>query len=99
MASLQKTNSTFRNGIESLEARRMLAANLPEGFEERRLLTGLDEPTAMTFAPDGRIFVTEKGGDVRVVKNGKLLDEPALSIRVDTYFERGLDGIVLDPDF
>ena len=99
MASKQNTNDTFRNGIESLEARRMLAANLPEGFEERRLLTGLDEPTAMTFASDGRIFVTEKGGDVRVVKNGKLLDEPALSIRVDTYFERGLDGIVLDPDF
>ena len=77
----------------------MLAANLPDGFEERLLLGGLDEPTAMTFAPDGRIFVTEKAGDVRVVKNGKLLNGPALSLRVDTYFERGLDGIVLDPDF
>jgi glucose/arabinose dehydrogenase len=90
-------NDTTR--IEPLEPRQMLAANLPDGFEEQRIITGLDEPTAMAFAPDGRILVTEKSGDVRVVKNGNLLSTPALSLRVDTYFERGLDGIVLDPEF
>ena len=46
------------------------AAALPEGFGQRQVVDGLNNPTAMAFAPDGRLFVTEQGGSVRVVKDG-----------------------------
>ena len=48
-------------------------ATLPTGFTETILTSSLAEPTAMTLAPDGRIFVCEQGGALRVVKNGALL--------------------------
>ena len=49
------------------------AATLPTGFAETQVATGLAAPTAMAFAPDGRLFVTEQGGQLRVIKNGALL--------------------------
>ncbi|MBK7869282.1 MAG: PQQ-dependent sugar dehydrogenase [Saprospiraceae bacterium] len=53
----------------------------------------------MTIAPDGRIFITEKSGKVRIIRDGKLLENPFLTISVDNFNERGLGGIALDPDF
>src|SRR4051812_43475295 len=55
----------------------------------------------MAVAPDGRIFICEQAGKLRVVQKGKLLPEPAvdLSSRLDAYWERGLIGIALDPEF
>ena len=49
------------------------AATLPSGFAETQVATGLASPTAMTFAPDGRLFVAEQTGRLRVIKNGSLL--------------------------
>ena len=60
------------------------AATLPAGFSETRVATGLLSPTAMAIAPDGRVFVTEKGGALRVVKNNALLPEPFLTVSVNT---------------
>ncbi|MBK8557856.1 MAG: PQQ-dependent sugar dehydrogenase [Lewinellaceae bacterium] len=74
------------------------AAILPPGFIEVPLATGLD-PTGMTQAPDGRIFIIEKYGAVRVVENGVLLPDPMVLLNVDNYNERGLSGITLHPDF
>ncbi len=73
-------------------------AQLPEGFAQVRVAEQLD-PTAMTMAPDGRIFITEKSGNVRIVRDGQLLADPFFTIAVDNFNERGLGGIVLDPDF
>jgi glucose/arabinose dehydrogenase len=53
----------------------------------------------MAFAPDGRLFVAEKDGDVRIIKQGALLGTPFLSVNTDVCCERGLLGITLDPDF
>jgi len=74
------------------------AAVLPPGFVEVPLATGLD-PTAMALAPDGRIFIAEKYGAVRIVENGQLLPDPFVQLNVDNYNERGLSGIAFDPDF
>ena len=68
-------------------------------FVNSKLADGLNFPTAMAFAPDGRLFVTELGGNVRIIKDGVLLDTPFLSVSPDTCCERGLLGIALDPDF
>ena len=53
----------------------------------------------MAFAPDGRLFVNEQGGDLRVIKNGTLLEEPFLTVSVNSFTERGLNGIAFDPEF
>jgi glucose/arabinose dehydrogenase len=76
------------------------AANLPPGFIETQVGSNLSGvPTAMAFAPDGRLFVCLQGGQVRVIKNGVLLSAPFLSITVDSAGERGLLGIAFDPNF
>jgi glucose/arabinose dehydrogenase len=75
------------------------AATLPTGFSETRVAAGLASPTAMAVAPDGRVFVAEKGGTLRVVKNNVLLAQPFLSVSVNTASERGLLGIAFDPDY
>jgi glucose/arabinose dehydrogenase len=53
----------------------------------------------MAFAPDGRLFVCEQGGRLRVIKNGVLLSTPFLTVSTDSSGERGLLGIAFDPDF
>ena len=53
----------------------------------------------MAVAPDGRIFVCEQTGTLRVVKDGTLLPEPFVTLDVDSSWERGLIGVTLDPDF
>ena len=62
--------------------------------------TGLEIPWALAFAPDGRLFVTERPGRVRIVQNGTLLQEPALTISdVFTRDESGILGLALHPSF
>jgi glucose/arabinose dehydrogenase len=75
------------------------AATLPSGFTEAGLTGTLSNPTAMTMAPDGRLFVCLQGGSLRVVKNGALLTTPFLTLSVDSSGERGLLGVAIDPDF
>ena len=75
------------------------AATLPSGFSETRVASGLSSPTAMAVAPDGRVFVTQKGGALRVVRNNALLSTPFLTVSVNTVGERGLLGVAFDPDF
>jgi uncharacterized repeat protein (TIGR03806 family) len=72
---------------------------LPTGFQVEILATGLRNPTAMDLAPDGRIFVAEQTGAVRVVKNDVLLAAPFVQLTVDSANERGLVGLTLDPAF
>ncbi len=74
------------------------AATLPAGFTETSI-SGLSNPTAMEIAPDGRIFVCQQGGSLRVIKNGVLLSTPFLTVSVDPNGERGLLGIAFDPNF
>jgi len=84
--------------LEHLEARRLLTS-VPNGFVHERVVNGIAYPTAMEFASDGRIFVAEKTGAIRVVKDGILLPEPFTTIDTLSDVEFGLVGLVLDPDF
>ncbi len=75
------------------------AATLPTNFTETQLASGFSNPTAMAFAPDGRLFVCQQNGQLRVVKNGALLATPFVSLTVDANGERGLLGVAFDPNF
>jgi glucose/arabinose dehydrogenase len=75
------------------------AATVPAGFTDAVVAGGLNNPTAMALAPDGRIFVCQQGGALRVIKNGVLLATPFLTVTVDSSGERGLLGVAFDPNF
>ncbi len=62
-------------------------------------VTGLSSATAIAQAPDGRLFVAQQGGALRVVKNGALLATPFTTLTVDSSGERGLIGVTLHPNF
>ena len=74
------------------------ATTVPTGFTDK-LVAKVNNPTSMAVAPDGRIFVAQKGGKIRVIKNGQLLSKPFLTLTTDTSFFRGLLGITFDPNF
>jgi glucose/arabinose dehydrogenase len=76
------------------------AATLPPNFARSQVVGGLASPTAMAFAPDGRLFVAEQRGTLRVLKaGGKLATFLDISGSVHSAGERGLLGIAFDPGF
>lgn len=76
------------------------AADLPTGFRARAVARGLVAPVDLEVAPDGRLFLAEQAGRVRVRKaDGTVVTFLNLGARVDHTDERGLSGIALDPNF
>ena len=72
----------------------------PTGFTRNTAsVSGLSNATAMAQAPDGRWFVAQQGGALRVVKNGALQPAAFTTLTVDSTGERGLIGVALHPDF
>jgi glucose/arabinose dehydrogenase len=67
------------------------------------LVAGFEAPLLVTHAGDGsgRLFVVEQGGTVRIVRDGRVLEEPFLDLsrRLTTGGERGLLGLAFHPDF
>jgi len=83
-------------------ARPARASTLPTGFQETIAFSGLTEPTVVQFAGDGRVFVGEKSGLVKVFDN--LSDTTPtvfadLRTKVHNFWDRGLLGLALDPAF
>ena len=61
---------------------------------------GLAEPTDVAFAPDGRVFVAERAGRIRLVRDGDLQPAPAVALEdVKAGGDRGLLGLAVDPEF
>ncbi len=82
------------------------ATTVRAGFSEEPVATGLNFPVAIAFAPDGRLFFTERfSGKVRVITEPtsakpRLLPDPVYPFGpISSFFERGLLGLALDPDF
>jgi glucose/arabinose dehydrogenase len=76
-----------------------LAATVPSGFVDSTYVNFPTDATAMQFSPDGRLFVCQQSGRLRVVQNGQLLATPFLTLPVDNSGERGLLGVAFDPNF
>ncbi|HEY7469162.1 MAG TPA: PQQ-dependent sugar dehydrogenase, partial [Acidimicrobiia bacterium] len=78
------------------------AAIFPSGFVTQNVFTGLDLPTQVRFAPDGRVFIAEKNG--RLLEFDSITDTSAKvvidrSSAVYGWWDRGFLGLALDPDF
>ena len=95
-----------RSGIaprsfDRLESR-VILSTLPPGFAESPIAVGLNGPTAMDLAPDGRLWVLEQQGVVKVFGPGGTTGSVALTISpsaLDHSGERGLLGIAFDPNY
>jgi len=76
-------------------------AAFPGGFSAETVVRNLNKPVAFDFAPGNRIYVAEKYGIVRTVIDGRVEREPFMDIsdRVNTYNDRGLVAIAVDPSF
>ncbi len=88
--------------VLALAAPGSAAADLPPGFADSVVFDGLKQPTAVTVAPDGTIFVTEKRGRVlsfsgRTDRNPTVVAN--LEQAVHSFDERGLTGIEVDPAY
>jgi len=60
---------------------------------------GLQAPRSIDISNDGRIFISEKRGSIRVVDNGTLLTEPVGDIKAENIGDAGLLGLTLHPNF
>ena len=75
---------------------------LPANFQVTTVYSGLTNPTAIRFSPDGRIFVAQKNG--LLLEFDSLTDTSPTTVadlrtQVDDYWDRGLLGLALDPNF
>ena len=78
------------------------AATLPAGFSESVVFSGLTQPTAVRFSPDGRVFVAEKSGLIKVFANLSAISPTVfhdLRTNVHNFWDRGLMGLELHPNF
>ncbi|WP_182524977.1 PQQ-dependent sugar dehydrogenase [Nocardioides dongkuii] len=81
------------------------APQLPAGFQDREVITGLNEPTVVDFAPDGTAFVGTKAGEISTFARAGdgFAGTPApfadLKVSVYNYWDRGLVGLAVDPRF
>src|SRR5918995_7499324 len=78
------------------------AVTLPSGFQESVAFGGLNNPTAVQFAPDGRVFVAEKSGLIKVYDGlSDTTPDTFADLRTNVYnfWDRGLLGLALDPNF
>jgi glucose/arabinose dehydrogenase len=75
------------------------AETLRPGFTETVVADSLDSPVSMAIAPDGRVFVCEQGGALRVIRRGALLPRPFVTVPTAANEEEGLLGVAFDPSF
>jgi glucose/arabinose dehydrogenase len=83
-------SATAPSTLETADGIRLAVASLTDGLED---------PTDFAVAPDGRVFISERAGQIRVFRDGRL-QPPAVSIDdVVATERRGLLALALDPDF
>jgi hypothetical protein len=71
-------------------------AGPPDGFEIRTVVSGLETPTAIAYGPDGRVFIGEKSGRVKVLAQGKVHEFLDLRDEVNESDDRGLNNLIID---
>jgi glucose/arabinose dehydrogenase len=74
-------------------------SNLTNSSGVKIIAEGLQAPRSIDISKDGRIFVSEKRGSIRVVDNGTLLTEPVGDIKAENIGDAGLLGLTLHPNF
>ncbi len=72
------------------------------GFSESVVFSGLTNPTTVRFLPDGRVVVAEKSGLIKVfpdIATNTYTVVADLRTNVHNFWDRGLLGLAVDPNF
>src|SRR5262245_49633303 len=80
----------------------LAAQTLPTAFRDKVVFSGLTQPTAMAFSPDGRVFVAEKSGLIKLFASLSATTPTVfadLRGEVHNFWDRGLLGLALHPNF
>jgi glucose/arabinose dehydrogenase/PKD repeat protein len=89
--------------ILALSATPVEAATLPQGFTDETIWSGLTNPVNIEFAPNGTVFVAEKGGEIKVFDSISDTTPAAfgtgLAPAVHDFWDRGMLGLAIDPQF
>ena len=78
------------------------AGTMPSGFQDAVVYSGLTQPTAIAFAPDGHVFVAEKSGIIKVFSSVSSTTPTVfadLRTEVHNWWDRGLVGLAVNPNF
>ena len=89
-------------GSVALSSNAAAQISLPAGFQDTVVFSGLTKPTAVAFASDGRVFVAEKSGLIKVFASLTATTPTIfadLRTNVYNYWDRGLLGLALHPNF
>ncbi len=97
-AAARRTPTPLR--CEALEDR-LVPTTLPPNFFEFNIASGLLQPTSSALAPDGRVFITQQTGAVRIwdPNTFTVLPQPFVTVATTNWFERGLQSMAFDPNF
>lgn len=88
--------------LTTVQAATVATAAVPSGFTDTAVISGLTSPTNAAFAPDGRVFISEKSG---LVKTFDSLSDTTATVTADLrtqtqdFWDRGLLGMTLDPQY
>ena len=99
---LKQARPTTADCAPATEPSAIEAASVPAGFQESVVWSGLTNPTVLRFAADGRVFVAEKSGVIKVFDNlsdptPTVFNNASLVTNVHNFWDRGLLGMALDP--
>ncbi|MDI2128180.1 LamG-like jellyroll fold domain-containing protein [Yinghuangia seranimata] len=91
-----------QQGLQAQDQTAAAAATVPASFEDQTVFSGLTEPADVAFASDGRVFVAEKSGLVKVFASTSATTPTTfvdLRTQVHNFWDRGLLGLALAPNF
>ena len=95
-------NHDIRNWELASNSNLLAAPPTPTALNSETILSGLNQPTAIEWTPNGdRFFIAEKGGVIKVSQNGQVSNTPFIDIsaQVNGTRDRGLLDIAVHPDF
>jgi glucose/arabinose dehydrogenase len=93
-----KGNTDYKPAFEGQT--RAKGVKTSTAFESKVITSSLKSPWGIAVLPDGRLLITEKPGDMRIVSMDGTVSDPLQGIpEVDSEAQGGLLGVTLDPDF
>ncbi|MCE7004823.1 PQQ-dependent sugar dehydrogenase [Kibdelosporangium philippinense] len=102
MKRLLTVLAMMAGGLVALPGGLVASAAVPAGFTDTAVISGLSAPTQAAFANDGRVFIAEKSGIIKVYDGlGDTTPTVFADLRpqVHDFWDRGLLGLALDPQF
>jgi len=94
-------NLSFNEGLITLRPTDAPSKEVKEvPYKVEEFARGLVIPWSIVFTSPDRMLVTERGGRIQVIEQGKLRDKPLITFaEVSSQSEEGLMGMALDPSY